>query len=291
MRLAMKLPCLILVCCTLPLLQSGCSDSPRREALGGGALTPVKVTVLREAPAGSAATGAAGAAATTAKIDKFGTFKGKVVVTGMAPQLPPLVAQGQQVKDAICSKVAVPNETAVVGAGNGLANVFVFLAKVPNVDVPPAPSDPVVIDQHGCKFVPHASIIRVGQPLKMLNSDPVAHNVKLVGFAMSFNQTLPAGDKTGIEIKYQRAERGPIPLSCDFHGWMQAQQLAVDHPWAALTREDGTFEIAGVPAGKMEFVVHHEKLGAIERKLVVEVPADGVVEKTIEVNAAGLAPQ
>jgi hypothetical protein len=168
-----------------------------------------------------------------------------------------------------------------------LANVFVFLRKVPNVDVPPPPSEPVVIDQQGCKFVPHASIIRVSQPLKMINTDPVAHNVKLTGFAMAFNSTIPGGDKTGVETSYKRAERGPIPMNCDFHGWMSGHQLAVDHPWAALTKEDGAFEIRGVPAGKMEFVVWHEKAGNINSKWAVDIPPDGETsEQIIEVNAS-----
>jgi hypothetical protein len=268
--------------------QYGCTE--RREALGGGAVAPVSVTLLTEANSGGESA-AQEQTQTSAKIETFGTFKGKITVSGTAPQLPPLVAQGQPVKDAICSKVAVPNETAVVGPSGGLANVFVFLSKLPNVDVPAAPDTPVVIDQKGCKFVPHASIIRVGQPLKMVNTDPVAHNVKLTGIAMSFNSTIPGGDTTGVLTKYNRAERGPIPIGCDFHGWMQAYQLAVDHPWAALTKEDGTFEIPNVPAGKMEFVVWHEKLGNIERKLTVDIPANGTVEKTWEVNGASLGAQ
>lgn len=279
----------VLTACTL-LLCCSCSKSDRREGIGGGALSNVSVTLLTEASSDNEAE-TASEAASAAKIESFGTFKGRVFVTGNVPALAPLVAQGQQVKDAICSVHAVPNESVIVGSNSGLANVFVFLNKVPNVDVPEPPADPVLIDQKGCKFVPHASIIRVGQPLKMINTDPVAHNVKLTGVAMSFNSTIPGGDETGVETRYQRPERGPIPMACDFHGWMQAYQLAVSHPWAALTKEDGTFEITGVPAGDMEFVVWHEKAGKIEGKLIVNVPADGVAEKEIEVKAAALTAQ
>ncbi|WP_437223195.1 hypothetical protein SH661x_003114 [Planctomicrobium sp. SH661] len=286
MTLRISLACL--AGCTL-LVVSGCSDSPRREALGGGALSHVSVTLLTEATAEEATTASAGS--TSAKIDKFGTFKGRIKVTGTAPDFPPLVAQGQQVKDSVCSIAPVPNESVIVGADGGLANVFVYLNKVPNVDIPDAPTEPVLIDQKGCKFVPHVSLIRVGQPLKMINTDPVAHNVKLTGVAMSFNSTIPGGDTVGVETSYQRPERGPIPMACDFHGWMQAYQLALNHPWAAITKDDGTFEITGVPAGPMEFVIWHEKAGKIEGKLIVDVPADGVVEKNFEVNASALSAQ
>ena len=273
------------------VLAGGCGkSSPRRVGISGGALSSVHVKLLTEdSESEESETGQKESAA--AKIETFGTFKGRITVTGSLPALAPLVAQGQQVKDAVCAIKPVPNETVIVGEGNGLENVFVFLSKVPNVDVPAPPAVPIVIDQKGCKFVPHVSIIRVGQPLKMVNTDPVAHNVKLTGVAMSFNSTIPGGDTTGVLTKYQRPERFPIPMGCDFHGWMQAYQLAVDHPWAALTKADGTFEITGVPAGKMEFVVWHEKAGKIEGKLVVDIPADGVAEKNFEVSAASLAAQ
>jgi len=270
------------------LLCSSCGKSGRREGMGGGAESYVRVKLLTEASQDEESSGNS-TESKAAKIETFGTFKGRVTVSGMPPALPPLVAQGQQVKDAICAVKPVPNESVIVGDGSGLENVFVFLSKLPNVDVPAPPTEPIVIDQSGCKFVPHVSIIRVGQPLKMVNTDPVAHNVKLTGVAMSFNSTIPGGDTTGVLTQYKRPERFPIPMACDFHGWMQAYQLAVDHPWAALTKADGTFEIPSVPAGKMEFVLWHEKAGRIEGKLIVDVPANGVVEKNFEVNAASLA--
>ncbi len=270
--------CALLIC-------SGCGKSGRREAMGGGALSKVRVTLLTE-KAESEESETSSAPEESAKIEKFGTFRGRVTVSGTVPPLAPLVSQGQQTKDAICSAQPVPNESVIIGPDGGLSGVFVFLSRLPNVDVPPPPSEPVVIDQKGCKFVPHLSIIQVGQPLKLINSDPVAHNVKLTGVAMSFNSTIPGGDTVGVETQYQRPERGPIPMACDFHGWMQGYQLAVNHPWAALTKEDGTFEITGVPAGKMEFTVWHEKAGRIEGKLIVDIPEDGVAEKNIEVKSS-----
>ncbi|WP_437202676.1 hypothetical protein [Planctomicrobium sp. SH664] len=271
---------------------TGCDSEPgvRRQGLGGGAYAPVKVTLLRsdtEAAGGDA--GTAGAAAGE-KIQSFGTLKGRISVNGTVPALPPLIAQGQAIKDAFCANEAVPDEKVLVGADGGLANVFVYLRKVPNVDVPPAPADPLILDQHGCRFVPHASIIQVGRELKMLNSDPLAHNVKITGFSTSYDSgSIPAGDKVGVEMKYQRPERNPASVTCSFHAWMQGYQLALDHPWGALTDADGAFVIENVPAGKMEFVFWHEKLGYLEKSLAIEIPADGTAEKNIEVTAAALA--
>lgn len=282
MRHMQRLTICIAVLCSA--IMSGCEE--RREALGGGGIAPVKVKLLVE-NTGSAA--AETAASDAPKIEGKGTFKGTIKVVGNVPTLNPLLAKGAPVKDAICANEAVPDESVIVGDGGGLANVFVYLRRVPNVDVPPPPTDPITVDQQGCKFVPHALVCRVGQPLKLINSDPVAHNVGLTGLIMSFNQTLGGGDKEGITIQYDRAEPVPVKARCDFHGWMQAWQLAVDHPWFALTGPDGTFEIKDVPAGEMEFVVWHEKAGNIERAFKVNIPADGEASHDFEVNSGLLS--
>ena len=39
------------------------------------------------------------------------------------------------------------------------------------------PADPVTIDQKGCWFRPRVMGIQVGQPLEVINSDPVTHNI------------------------------------------------------------------------------------------------------------------
>ena len=275
----------LLVMGLAPSLFLGCEQ--RREALGGGALAPVRVTLLVDGANDGDSNGET-AVANTPKIEGFGTFRGQVLVTGEVPVLAPLVAQGAPVKDAICAQEAVPNELAVVSPSGGLANVFVFLRKVPNVDVPPPPADEITVDQKGCRFIPHAFICRVGQPIRLLNSDPVAHNVGLSGAVMSFNQTLGANDTTGLQIQYERAERLPVKARCDFHGWMQAFQLPLDHPWGAVTDADGAFEITGVPAGPMEFTIWHEKAGYIERVLKVDVPVDGTAEVALEVAGSKL---
>jgi len=281
----MKLTHALLVACLCSTLCfTGCTE--RREGLGGGGVAPVKVTLLTDG-GDAGVDDAANNAAPEAKITTFGTFKGRIVVEGDVPSLTPLLAANTPGKP-FCSKSAIPDESIVIGEGGGLANVFVYIAKTPNADIPPLPSDPITVDQQGCKFLPHALIFRTGQTLKLINSDAVAHNVGISGANKNFNQTLSANDKEGLEIQFNRPEKLPAATRCDFHGWMSARMLPLDHPWFALTSDDGTFEIPNVPATDLQFIVWHEKTGYIERKLKVTVPADGTVERTITVSAADL---
>lgn len=254
------------------LLSSGCGGPV--SALGGGANQPVAVELVLSNASAAATTGETQA---TEEVAGFGTIKGRIVFEGGNPALPPLVPKGTS-SDAICKQVDVPNETLVVGADGGLANVVVFLRKPPKVEIPAPPSTPVVVDQDGCKFFPHVTLCRVGQPLQMKNSDGTAHNVK----SSYFNQTIAPKDTTGLTFTPKNPETAPLPVACDIHAWMKGYVAIVNHPWAAVTGPDGSFEIQGVPAGEREFVVWHEK-GTIERGLKIKVQPDAVTPVDLKV--------
>ena len=265
---------------------SGCGKA--RTGLGHGASTEPKVTVLLAEGGGAGA--AAATPAASAAIAGYGTFKGRVVVNGTVPTLQPLLAQGAPTKDAICAQQTIPDESVVVGPNNGLANVFIYLKKVPGGEIPPPPTEPGVVDQKGCRFVPHAAIFRVGQPLLFKNADSVAHNTAFGPQSSStFNQSVTANDRTGVGYKYDKPEAVPVRAKCDFHAWMGSYHLPLTHPWAAVTAEDGSFEIKGVPGTAVEFVVWHEKADYINRGLKVTIPVDGEITQEITVDAAKLA--
>jgi len=83
---------------------------------------------------------------------------------------------------------------------------------------------------------------------------------------------IPAGQATTVELK--KAEPAPIPIDCNIHPWMKSYILVLDHPFAAVSDENGEMTIKGLPVGKkLVFRVYHEA-GAIK-----EVSIDGKTEK------------
>jgi hypothetical protein len=82
----------------------------------------------------------------------------------------------------------------------------------------------------------------------------------------------------GVPCTYTKAENGPIEVKCDLHPWMRAYHFPIDHPYVAVTDQDGKFSIKGLPAGKHVFKVWHEKAPGdaklLERRLEVTIEAD-----------------
>ena len=62
----------------------------------------------------------------------------------------------------------------------------------------------------------------------------------------------------------------PIPVGCDVHPWMRSYIAVLSHPFFAVSKEDGTYEIKGLPAGDYEIEAWHEKLKTQTQKVTVK---------------------
>ena len=161
------------------------------------------------------------------------------------------------------------SEVLLVGPGNGLQNAFVYVKDGLGDRTFQAPKTPVVLDQKGCKYMPHVFGAQVGQPVIILNSDPTLHNVHAVPKAnaeFNFGQALKGMKTTRL---FDKAEV-MVPFRCDVHGWMAAYGGVVPHPFFAVSRADGSFEIKGLPAGTYTIEVWHERLGTQTTKVTVD---------------------
>ena len=266
------------------LLMSGCGD-----LVNGANLKPTVKYKPSTVGGDASETKGSGAAESTetASSDGVGTLRGKVEFAGAFTPLPPLYLKGSDVKDAaVCAAVEAPNETILVKDG-GLANVFIYLRKAPKASSS-APSESLIFDQKACVFKPHAMIARVGQTVKILNSDGVAHNTHTYGKkTVQFNSVVGENNAVGVPMEYKQAEQEPIKVGCDIHPWMNAYHLPIDHPFAVVSGEDGKFEIKDLPSGKHEFKVWHEAAGLLEKGLIVSIkPGDN--ELTIKVTPSQL---
>jgi plastocyanin len=188
------------------------------------------------------------------------TITGTVTFDGKVPSLKPLAMDA----DPACAKkhsAPVPNEMLLLGSGNTMGNILVWVSKgLPAGQKWPVPSTPVVLDQNGCQYKPHVMGIMVGQTYRILNSDGVLHNVHtLPKINPAFNRAMPPTLKEA-STKFDK-EEGVFHIKCDVHPWMSAYMAVFTHPFFAATKADGKYTISGLPPGTYEITAWHEKLG------------------------------
>lgn len=206
-----------------------------------------------------------------AQVAGGGTVKGKVIYKGQVPTRTILPTKDQQV----CGQLRQEPEV-MLGPDGGVQDGIVYLKTVERGKAWPSAQVPV-LDNKDCRFHPNIQAIPAGK-LSVHNSDPVLHNTHgFYGRRTAFNIALPNQNQS-IEVDLGRP--GQVRLECDAHGWMRGWIYVVDNPYYALTREDGTFEIAEVPPGRYTLIANQAYTGPVEVEVTVgegeavEVPVE-----------------
>jgi hypothetical protein len=103
--------------------------------------------------------------------------------------------------------------------------------------------------------------------VEFLNNDRLLHNLHAGSPRENpaFNRTQPKGRT--IPIVFKRPEI--IRVDCDLHPWMRAWVVVAEHPFYALTNDQGEFTLANVPAGQYTLQVWQESLGTVARAVIV----------------------
>jgi len=189
------------------------------------------------------------------------TITGTITFDGKAPVLRPIAMDAEPVCAKKHAGHPVQNEMLVLGNGQSMGNVMVWVSKgLPAGKTYPAPKDPVVVDQDGCMYLPHVMGIMVGQPYRILNTDGILHNIHtLPKINPSFNRGQPATVKE-MTTNFPKAE-SMFQIKCDVHPWMSAYMGVFTHPFYSVTKTDGKFTISGLDPGTYEITAWHERLG------------------------------
>ena len=211
-----------------------------------------------------------------------GTVKVKVAFQGTPPTMKKLITTA----DPFCAGKVVTDESVLVANG-ALQNAVASLDGVAGTFTPPSAS--VVVDQNGCHYAPHVTMMQVGQNLEVKNSDQTLHNVHaykaqakaapatLEAKGTAFNRAMFQG-MANIKQKIEQ-DGNVLKLKCDVHPWMTGYVFVSKNPFAAVSGADGAALINNVPAGAHTLKVWHEKFG--EKTQQVTVTAGATAEVTI----------
>ncbi len=192
-----------------------------------------------------------------------GNVSGTINFKGTMPKL----ATIDMTSDPGCPAQPQPSEAVVVDGGK-LANVFVYIKEGLPQGTFAIPEEPVVLNQKGCRYIPHMMGVMVGQPFKILNTDTADHNIHdMPSNNPPFNESQRPTDKPVVKI-FSKPEM-MVPLQCNQHNWMRAYVNVMTHPFFAVSRTDGSFEIKNLPPGEYTLAAVHEKFGEQTMKVTV----------------------
>jgi plastocyanin len=212
---------------------------------------------------------------TVMAVSNGGALTGTVTYAG-APPAPKTL---QVTKDvAVCGKEGHVDESLVVASNKGIKDVLVSIKNINKGKSLDALGSNFVLDQIICVYRPHVSIVPVGKPLKILNSDGILHNIHTYGKKNPPKNI--AQPKFKKEITETFAQPEIVPVKCDVHGWMSAYIVAVDHPYHAVTDANGKFTIADVPPGTYTIEFWQEKLGTQTKQVTVTAGGSATLDFT-----------
>jgi len=188
-----------------------------------------------------------------------GVIKGTVKFEGAPPDRIPL----RRDTDPYCAKGEAFADDVIVTTGK-LKDVIVrvksgSLPAVTSADAAAMP--PVLVDQKDCRYSPHVVGVVAGQKLAIRNSDGTFHNVHgSIAGALIWNKPAVPG-QPDLELTNPAKPGDVIDIACDVHPWMHAYAVVQDHAAFAVTGEDGSFELKGLPPGTYTLEAWHPALG------------------------------
>ena len=213
------------------------------------------------------------------EIQESGTIIGVVRYEGKVPKPKELKVT---TADQPCHKGPIMSEKLVLSADNKVKFAVASIKGI--VRGKPFPEqdaqNPVTLDQQNCRFRPHVITVPIGHPLRILNSDGILHNVHAHTMINdAFNRAMPP-KVTQMDVSFDYPER--IKFTCDAHAWMKSYIVVAEHPYYAVTGDDGTFRFENVPLGTHTIEVWHEALGKQKQEVTVAAGEEVAVEFVLQ---------
>jgi len=193
--------------------------------------------------------------------------------------------------------------TIQVGAGGALKHAVVAVTDVEDKAFTDGYKGTDIVSEF-CEFLPFTGVVVKQKNFHVENHDAdpddpgpkgdypgkkgVLHNphtFEVLGASSTtvFNIALAEkGSKLDKPVVLRKDKQGSfLRLQCDQHEFMQGFYLPVTNPHYAVVKDDGTFEIKDVPAGKHKLVAWHPFAGKVEAD--VDVPEGGTAQANFQV--------
>ncbi|MHC4181975.1 MAG: carboxypeptidase regulatory-like domain-containing protein [Planctomycetota bacterium] len=210
-------------------------------------------------------------------VSNGGTISGTVKLAGDAPEVKMLKVDKDQ---KACGHDPIPSEALLISSGGAIKNAVVSISNISKGKKYDRSGGNPAIDQKGCVFISHVSVVPPGSTVDLLNSDDIMHNLHTWSIKnTAFNEGVAGGGKLPKTFKHSET----IKITCDVHKWMSAWLIVQNNPYYAITDEGGKFQIEDIPPGTYTVQAWQEALGKVTQEVTVsaggEVKADFALTK------------
>jgi hypothetical protein len=160
----------------------------------------------------------------------------------------------------------LPNETYLLHDTGGVKNAVIFIEAAPPAGA--GNSEKLnLIENDGCRYAPRITAMQKGDRVRIKNNDPKLHIPhSYLNQTTVFMLSLPFKNSI-LDATHRIRQPGILKLVCDTHAWMLGFIHVFEHPYFAVTDDQGTFTIPNVPPGTYVLKAWHEVAGTITREI------------------------
>jgi hypothetical protein len=191
------------------------------------------------------------------------------------------------------TNAATPKDPSVCGAavadgslvhrGDSLGNVVVWIRDARQGRALPTERRLEIVHDR-CVITPRVLTAVVGSTVNVRNLDPMVYRMTAERDGVRDTVTIFRMSDPGQVVPSERLARraGLVKLDCDQNEWARGWIAVFDHPYYAITREDGSFRIDSLPPGRYHLEAWHERaVKPVEREIEVRAGEDAAVEVRI----------
>jgi polysaccharide lyase family 4-like protein len=207
------------------------------------------------------------------EIKDGGSISGKVFLKGEVPS-PRVFHLVLYPFEYFCKKVSDGNDNRLLSEFNvnpegALQDVVIVVQGVKAGKVFPTPEG--VIHATDCVFHPFVSVVKNHQTIKVINDDPVVHNIQVYESERGktiFNSPLPIKSEESGQLDFEPKMHSSQWI-CGMHEFMQNWAYRIENPYYAISNADGSFQIDQIPSGNYTVTAWHAHMKVAEKKVAI----------------------
>ena len=238
-------------------------------------------------------------------VTKGGSLSGTVTLVGEVPK--PKGYNLTTLPDAIyCGRISDGKGWRLlqpfnIGENSAFRGVVVLIEEIER-GKPFGDDKPPRIEARDCRFMPFTNVVRDRKDIVVVNMDPAMHDIQAyetshLGPRVLFNVPLPISTRypheAGLSAHYSKHYEGePVTqtvrmtkgreiftMQCGFHAYMESWALVLDHPYYAISDQNGRFEIKDVPPGTYTVTIWHPYVReSYEQNVTIKPQESGSVD-------------